>query len=98
MSKSVLKEYVQLIVEETQRKKPFKKKKKIKEVDVTDGSKVKQGSRKHIGDLKRRIKDLTTWRDKQKKGSDKRADYARIISRIKGELNKVLKSKELAKK
>ena len=60
--------------------------KKVREADVSDGSKVPHGSSKHIKDLESRIESLSTWRDREKKGSDRRANYARIIQRLKGEL------------
>jgi hypothetical protein len=58
---------------------------KVREADVTDG-KTAFGSEKHVKDLERRISELTPWRDRQKKGSDARANYSRIINRLKGEL------------
>lgn len=60
---------------------------RMREVDVSDGTKVPRGSQKHIDDLKARINSLTMWRDKQKRGSEARANYSRIISRLKGELS-----------
>lgn len=80
----IIREYVRLLLNEA---------KKIREVEVTDGKRVKVGSRKHVSDLKRRIRELSTWRDRQKKGSDRRADYSRIISRLKAELKQAQKSK-----
>jgi len=59
---------------------------KMREADVSDGSTVKRGSAKHIKDLEIRIEDLTKWRDKQRKGSESRANYARIVQRLKSEL------------
>jgi hypothetical protein len=70
-----LREYVQLVVE-----------RRVREADVSDGSRVPHGSSKHVRDLEVRIKSLSMWRDKHKKGSDKRADYSRLIARLKGEL------------
>ena len=70
-----LKEYVDLTVES-----------KIREVDVSDGTKAKRGSHRHIKDLEDRIESLSSWRDKEKKGSERRANYARLIQRLKGEL------------
>lgn len=61
--------------------------KKIREVDVSDGSKVPHGSEKHVKDLEVRIADLSRWRDKQRRGSEARANYSRLISRLKGELS-----------
>ncbi len=60
---------------------------KIKEVDISDGSRVLQGSARHIKDLETRISDLSRWRDKQRRGSEVRANYSRLISRLKSELS-----------
>ncbi len=70
-----LKEYVSLVVEA-----------KVKEVDVSDGTRVPHGSTRHISDLEKRINNLAMWRDKQKRGSEARANYSRLIGRLKGEL------------
>lgn len=70
-----LKEYIKLVVES-----------KVREADVSDGSKVPHGSKKHIRDLEARIEDLIKWRDRQKKGSEARANYARLVQRLRGEL------------
>jgi hypothetical protein len=61
--------------------------KKIREVDISDGSKVPHGSKKHINDLEVRIADLSRWRDKLRRGSEARANYSRLISRLRGELS-----------
>src|SRR5690242_10261316 len=60
---------------------------RMREVDVSDGSRVPHGSTKHIKDLEVRIADLIRWRDKQKRGSESRANYARLITRLRGELS-----------
>lgn len=67
---------------------------RMREADISDGSRVKHGSSKHIRDLEKRIADLVHWRDKQKKGSEARANYARLISRLKGELASARRSAE----
>lgn len=83
-SEETLLEYVKLIVE-----------KKIREADISDGQKAKWGSRKHISDLKRRLREAEYWRDKQKKGSEKRAYYKGVVNDIKRQLKNALKdSKE----
>ena len=71
----VLRECIDLIVEV-----------KVREADVSDGTKVPHGSRKHVKDLESRIESLSAWRDKEKRGSERRANYTRIIQRLKGEL------------
>lgn len=80
---SPLVEYVQLLVE-----------KKIREADISDGQKAKWGSRKHISDLKRRLKEAEYWRDKQKKGSEKRAHYRNVVNDIKRQLTAASKKSE----
>lgn len=56
-------------------------------VVVSDGTQVPFGSLKHVKDLERRIQDLTAWRDRMARGSEARANYARLVSRLKAELN-----------
>lgn len=77
---STIVEYVQLLVE-----------KKIREADISDGQKAKWGSRKHVSDLKRRLKEAEYWRDKQKKGSEKRAHYRNVVNDIKRQLSAATK-------
>ena len=72
---NLLKEYLELVIEKVTR-----------EADVSDGTRVPHGSTKHIKDLEGRITNLVMWRDKQKRGSEARANYSRLISRLKGEL------------
>ncbi len=76
MSNEALEEFIELVLE-----------RRMREADVSDGSKVKHGSSKHIKDLEARIADLSRWRDKQRRGSEARANYARLISRLKAELS-----------
>jgi len=71
-----LREFVELFLE-----------RKMREADVSDGSRVPHGSSKHIKDLEVRIADLSRWRDKQRRGSEAKANYSRLISRLKGELS-----------
>jgi len=70
-----LKSYVSLLVET-----------RIREADVTDG-KAPWGSQEHIEDLEMRIVDLVRWRDRQRRGSEARANYSRLISKLKSELS-----------
>jgi len=70
-----LRQFVELVVE-----------RRMREADVSDGSRVPHGSKKHVKDLEARIAGLTSWRDKQKRGSESRANYSRLISRLKSEL------------
>jgi len=59
---------------------------RLREADISDGSRVPWGSDEHIGDLESRISDMSSWRDRQKKGSEARANYSRIVQRLKTEL------------
>lgn len=58
---------------------------RIREADTTDG-KAPWGSQDHIDDLEMRIVDLARWRDKQRRGSEARANYSRLITKLKSEL------------
>lgn len=60
--------------------------KRQRTVHVSDGTQVQFGCLKHIKDLERRIADLTQWRDRHPRGSETRANYARLLNRLKGEL------------
>lgn len=85
----VLKQFIEEVIVE----------KRMREVDVSDGSKVPHGSSKHVNDLKVRIADLERWRARQKRGTEARANYSRLISRLKGELSSAIKvAKKAAKK
>lgn len=59
---------------------------RIRETDITDGTRVPFGSPEHVDDLNARISDLERWRDRQRRGSEARANYARLISALKREL------------
>lgn len=82
----LLNEFVELIIE-----------KKMREADVSDGTRVPHGSTKHIKDLEARIADLTRWRDQQRRGSEARANYSRLVSRLKGELASAKKANARSK-
>jgi hypothetical protein len=85
--RKVLLEYIRLIVE-----------KKIREADISEGEKAKWGSRKHVEDLEKRLKDAEYWRDKQKKGSEKRAHYRGVVNDIKRQLASARNALEKKKK
>lgn len=76
---SELKEYIHLVLEA-----------RLREVDVTDG-KAEWGSDKHVVDLQNRIEDLTKWRDRQRRGTEARANYARLITRLRAELKSAMR-------
>lgn len=59
---------------------------RMREADITSGKRVPHGSSQHVKDLEVRIRDLVSWRDRQKRGTEARANYSRLISRLKGEL------------
>jgi hypothetical protein len=59
---------------------------KIRELDTPEGKMV-HGSSSHIKSLETRIHALEPWRDSSAKGSEKRANYARLINKLKSELN-----------
>jgi len=73
-NKNLFEEYVRLMIEA-----------KLREVDVTDG-KAEWGSDEHIVDLQYRIEDLIKWRDRQRKGTEARANYSRLVSKLRAEL------------
>lgn len=75
MRKQSLREYIELVVEQ-----------RVREADITGDKRVTFGDVEHIKDLETRITSLTYWRDKQKKGTEARANYARLITRLKSEL------------
>jgi len=74
-----LKEYIHLVLET-----------RLREVDVTDG-KAEMGSDKHVTDLQNRIEDLTKWRDRQRRGTEARANYSRLITRLRAELKSAMR-------
>lgn len=73
--RNLLEQFVALVIE-----------RKIREAELSDGSKTSHGSEKHIKELEHRISDLESWKNRQKKGSEKRANYARLINNLKSEL------------
>lgn len=82
----VVRELVELVIES-----------KMREAEVSDGSRVPHGSKQHVKDLEARIADLTRWRNGQKKGSDARANYSRVINRLKSELKSAQRAAEKKK-
>ena len=64
---------------------------RIRETDITDGRRVQFGSTDHVSDLENRISDLERWRDRQRRGSEARANYSRLISQLKRELRSALR-------
>lgn len=58
-------------------------------IRTLSGADVVWGTDEHINDLRTTINSLSVWRDAQRRGSSKRADYQRMINRLKGELRSV---------
>jgi hypothetical protein len=56
------------------------------DVQVTNGETVPFGSLAHVKDLEGRIAQLLVWRNASTRGSEKRANYARLISQLRNEL------------
>jgi len=67
---------------------------RIRETDITDGTRVQFGSPEHVTDLEMRIADLERWRDRQRRGSEARANYARLISALRRELRSAYRVNE----
>lgn len=67
---------------------------RIRETDITDGTRVPFGSPEHVTDLEMRISDLERWRDRQRRGSEARANYARLIGALKRELRAAYRANE----
>lgn len=79
----LLRDYIDLALKEV----------RVREADVSGGRRVVWGSDEHVEDLRNRISELSSWRDKQKRGSETRANYSRLISRLKSELRSALRKK-----
>lgn len=81
--KNLLVEFIQLIFE-----------RKVREAQLSGGRSAIWGSDEHISDLENRWMDMCSWRDKYPKGSESRANYARIAHRLKTELKSAKKHAE----
>lgn len=66
---------------------------RVREADISGGGRSSWGSDEHISDLTKRIEELSAWRDKYKKGSETRANYSRLISKLKAELRSASRNK-----
>lgn len=58
----------------------------MREADLSDGSKAEYGSPAHINELEARIRDLEAWRSRQRRGSEQRANYSRLVAQLRKEL------------
>lgn len=56
------------------------------DVRVSNSQVVPFGSLAHVKDLESRIDQLVLWRNASTRGSEKRANYARLISQLRNEL------------
>lgn len=83
-TKEKLRKYVRLVLEGRTRS----------DVQISTGATVPWGSREHIMDLDRRIGELTMWRDSSQRGSDKRANYSRLITQIRSEKRAAIRHAE----
>jgi hypothetical protein len=81
-ARELLNRYIALLLSEA----------RLREADISDGSRVPWGSDAHVNDLERRISEMSAWRDRQKKGSEARANYSRIVQRLKTELKSARRS------
>jgi len=62
-----------------------------REAQISGGKLASWGSNEHVADLESRIADMVSWRDQQRKGSESRANYARIVQKLKAELKSAKK-------
>lgn len=58
----------------------------MREADLSDGSKAEYGSPAHVKELEARIRDLEAWRSRQRRGSEQRANYSRLVAQLRKEL------------
>lgn len=71
-----LREFVELVLESRPRG----------DVQVSNGQVVPFGSLAHVKDLEERIEKLLMWRNMAPRGSEKRANYARLVNQLRNEL------------
>ena len=82
----LLVEFVQLFCE-----------RKVREAQLSGDRNAEWGSDEHISDLESRWHDMCSWRDRQPKGSEARANYARIAHKLKSEMKSAKKHAERKK-
>lgn len=70
---------------------------KVREAQLSGGRTTEWGSDEHIVDLENRWQEMCSWRDRQPKGSEARANYARIAHRLKSEIKSAKKQSERKK-
>lgn len=72
----LLKEYIALLVTEGA----------VREADISGDKRAPWGSEKHIADIEKRLSDALYWRNKQRKGTEARANYSRLVNNLKSQL------------
>jgi hypothetical protein len=83
MKNSTLVEFVKLLVE-----------KKLREFQLSDGTVLEWGSDEHVAALESQLAEIQHRKSKHPRGSSARADYRRVESRLRSELNSAKKSAE----
>lgn len=63
-------------------------------VTISNGATVPFGSTAHVKDLDERIEKLKMWRNLAPRGSEKRANYARLINQLRNEKRAALRYAE----
>lgn len=69
---------------------------RIREADVADGRRVPFGCDEHLSDLERRLTEMESWRDRHRRGSSARADYSRVVNRLRSELKAARRARSAA--
>jgi hypothetical protein len=70
---------------------------KVREAQLSGGRTTEWGSDEHISDLENRWHEMCSWRDWQPKGSETRANYARVAHKLKSEMKSAKKHAERKK-
>jgi hypothetical protein len=70
---------------------------KVREAQLSGGRTTEWGSDEHLSDLENRWYEMCSWRDRQPKGSEARANYARVAHRLKSEMKSAKKHSEKKK-
>jgi hypothetical protein len=78
----IVKEFVQLIVERKSRLRES-------EVMLSSGEYVMWGSPEHVADLQDRIDSLVMFRNSSPRGTERRANYTRLIGQLRAELRSI---------
>jgi hypothetical protein len=84
--KSLLTEFIETLFE-----------RRVREAQLSGGRSAEWGSDEHLTDLESRWYDMCSWRDRQPKGSEARANYARLAHKLKSEMKSARKHAERKK-